>query len=319
MKITAYRESWPLRDVFRIAHSERYYAELVICKIEEDGIIGYGEAYPYMRYGESPDSVIKQIEVAIADIKKITSSNDIEKILPGGAARSAVDLAYWDLKAKKSGRSIWEISGLKKPNPICSAYTICVDNIEKIGNDSLKHQNKKILKLKLSGDGLDAKRIQIVSKNAPNARLVIDANESWDERKYQQLIETCKECNVEMIEQPFKAGNDSFLASIKREIPICADESCHTSKDLTSLVGKYDIVNIKLEKAGGLTEALKLKQKARMMGFKIMVGCMVSTSRSIRPAYYLSQDVEFADLDGFALLLRDRENGLRFSNSMVSE
>lgn len=319
MEITAYRESWPLRDVFRIAHSERYYAELVICEIEEGGIIGYGESYPYMRYGESSDSVVKQIEDSIADIKKITSSNDLESILPAGAARSAVDLAYWDLKAKKAGRSIWEISGMKKPNPICSAYTICVDSIEKVGKDSLKHQDKKILKLKLSGDELDAQRIQIVRKNAPNARLVIDANESWDEIKYEELIDICKECNVEMIEQPFKAENDGYLASIKREIPICADESCHTSKDLTSLVGKYDIVNIKLEKSGGLTEALKLKQKARMMGFKIMVGCMVSTSRSIRPAYYLAQDVGFVDLDGFALLLRDRKNGLKFTNSMVSE
>lgn len=319
MKVIIDIESWPIKKVFKIAHFSRFFSQTIYCELEKDGVVGIGESFPYSRYDECAESVYDQIFAKKKEIANIKNLDDLQKILPAGAARNAVDSAFWDLQAKLNNQTIWQFAKLPKPKPIESFYTLSIESPEKLRETILENNNKTIFKLKLNGDEYDKSRIITTRETAKNAKIVIDANEAWTPDFYDEIIETCLKADVKLIEQPFKAGEDDYLREIEHKIQICADESCHTSNDLEKLKGKYDIVNIKLDKSGGLTEALKLKEKAKEMGFKIMIGCMVSTSLSIKLAYYLAQDADYADLDGFALLTHDRKNSLILDGSMVSE
>jgi L-alanine-DL-glutamate epimerase-like enolase superfamily enzyme len=317
--LKAYHESWPIRGVFNIAHGSRTESDLVICEISDGENTGYGECYPYQRYNETVASVLSDITKVKDQLLTKPTRDYLMQIMPAGGGRCAIDLALWDLESKQTGRPIWSLAGLCAPKAIASAYTISIGSVAKVTEDAIANKDKKILKLKLAGDAFDKDRIKALSQHAPNSKIIIDANESWSREQYNDLIEVCQNAGVAMIEQPFKANSDDILTELNRPIPICADESCHTSADLKGLVGKYDMINIKLDKTGGLTEALNLLHNAEKLGFKIMVGCMVTTSLSIRPAYYLAQTAEIVDIDGFALLEKDREGGLNFQNSQVSE
>ncbi|MBT4989676.1 MAG: dipeptide epimerase [Rickettsiales bacterium] len=317
--IKAYVESWPIDGVFNIAHGSRTESQVIICEITDGHITAYGEAYPYNRFNETIDSVLADIDNYRDQITKNPNRAALLNIMPAGSARCAIDLALWDLESKKSNKQIWQLADLPQPRAITTAFTISIGSLEEVTADIKKNSDKKILKIKLSGDELDKERIIIARKYSPNSKIIIDANESWDLEKYHELINICQENNIAMIEQPFMAKHDELLRNLERPIPICADEACHTSQDLRGLVGKYDMVNIKLDKTGGLTEAINLYYAARILGFKIMLGCMVTTSLSIRPAYYLAQKADLVDIDGFVLLEKDREGGLQFKDSMVFE
>lgn len=314
------QENFALKHPFKIAHGTRYNADVIVVSITENGTVGYGEAVPYLRYAETCKSVITQIQNIAKKINSGITIEALQNIIPNGAARNAIDCALWDLKSKLSKQTIWEIAKLPKPQPTTTVITLVIDTPDKL---ALKAKEKSpifpTLKLKLAGDQLDEERIRAVHNAAPKSDIIIDANESWRKDQYLDLIKTCQESNVTMIEQPFKAQEDHILHTLPKPITICADESCHNSKDLPNLIGKYRMVNIKLDKTGGLTEAMLLLNKAKQLNFKIMVGCMVSTSLSIRPAYYLAQMADLIDIDGPILLKQDRKNGLIYNGSSVSE
>jgi len=240
----------------------------------------------------------------------------LQTLLPAGAARNALDCALWDLEAKRSGRRVWQLAALPEPGPVMTAYTLTLDTPEKMGAAARENALRPLLKLKLSGAG-DLDRVRAVRVNAPNAALIIDANEGWSVEDYRLLAPKLAGLGVTMIEQPFPAGDDGALAELPRPVPVCADEPCHTGDDLARLVGCYDAVNIKLDKSGGLTEALSMRSAARALGLKLMVGCMVATSLSMAPAQLLAQDADWADLDGPLLLAEDRSPGLLYRGSTV--
>jgi L-alanine-DL-glutamate epimerase-like enolase superfamily enzyme len=322
-KLIFRQESFPLKAPFKIAHGTRYESEVIYVEIQEGKFIGKGESYPYARYDETCESVLEQIANAKSEIENGMSLYELQSYMQAGSARAALDLALWDLESQKQNLPLWKIAGLAEPKAINTAYTLVIDEPEIIGKQAQDYANiYPILKLKLAGDGQDGERIMAVRHNAPNAKIVIDANESWnalDQTTCQTMLQICEQANVSMIEQPFKAGDDDMLSQLTTAITICADESCHTSHDLEKLQGKYQMINIKLDKTGGLTESLILLKKAKEMGFQIMVGCMVTTSLSIRPAYYLAQEADFADIDGPLLLHHDRPDGLYFSGAVVRD
>ena len=319
-KLTVKKEIFSLKSPFRIAHGTRYNSEVIVVEITDDNISGKGEAVPYKRYNETCESVIEQIKSVQNKINKGIDLKTLQKIMPNGAARNAIDCALWDLKAKQQKKHIWEIAGLPKPKTINTVFTLVIDSPDNMAREA-KEKTKlfSTLKLKLAGDEIDKDRMLAVHNAAPNSKIIIDANESWNEELYLDLIKTCQKSNVQMIEQPFKASQDEILATLPRPIDICADESCHVTSDLANLVGKYDMVNIKLDKTGGLTEAINLFKEAKKLNFKIMVGCMVGTSLSMRPAYYIAQMADLVDIDGPLLLKEDRDGGLIYTGSRVSE
>jgi L-alanine-DL-glutamate epimerase-like enolase superfamily enzyme len=240
----------------------------------------------------------------------------LQALLPAGAARNAVDLAFWDLESKLSGKRHWELAGLPAPQPVTTAYTLSLDTVEVMGRKAAENATRPLLKLKLAGPE-DLDRVAAVRRNAPKARIVVDANEGWTAAQYSALAPMLMELGVEMIEQPLPAGDDAALAGIERPVPVCADESCHDTATLAGLAGRYDMVNIKLDKTGGLTEALKLKAAAEAQGFGIMVGCMLATSLAMAPGVLLAQGVPVVDLDGPLLLAEDRDPALRIEDSLV--
>ena len=314
------KEVFSLKAPFRIAHGTRYDSEVIVVEIIDNGIRGFGESVPYQRYNETCDSVIEQIRSVESQINAGIDCMKLQEIMPNGAARNAIDCALWDLEAKKQKKSMWEISGLSKPKAIDTVYTLVINSPDKMAMEAKeKAELFPTLKMKLAGDSCDKQRIVAVHNMAPSANIVIDANESWDKTIYLDLIATCQLSNVKMIEQPFKANEDDILRDLPRPITVCADESCHTKEDLKKLVAKYDMVNIKLDKTGGLTGALELLKEARKLNFMVMVGCMVGTSLSMRPAYYLAQMVDLVDIDGPLLLTQDRDNGLCYRGSSVTE
>jgi len=317
-KLTVTKEEFPLLNPFKIAHGTRTVSEVILVEISEGEHIGQGESVPYARYNESCESVIEQIEQARPAIESGVSLEELQDLMPHGAARNAVDCALWNLKTKQENKELWEIASLPKPDIINTAYTLVINEPADMAKEaSDKCQKFPILKLKLAGDGKDNERMLSVRTAAPNATIVIDANESWDPDIYSESIKACNEAGISMIEQPFKSNSDQELKTLERPITICADESCHTAGDLDSLVGKYDMINIKLDKTGGLTEALKLAKRAKELNFKVMVGCMVGTSLSVLPAYYLAQIADFVDIDCPVLLAKDR-GLLHFDGAKVS-
>ena len=311
--LRAHAERWPIRGRFAISRGARTETEVVTVEARAEGVVGRAECVPYPRYGET----IKDTLAAVAslDTEGLTRAR-VESLLSPGAARNAVDCALWDLEAKRSGRRVWQLAGLAEPNPLVTAFTLSLDTPEKMGAAARENALRPLLKLKLSGAG-DLDRVRAVRNNAPNAALIVDANEAWSIEDYRALVPKLAALGVSLIEQPFKAGEDGALAGLDRPVPVCADESCHTSDDLARLAGLYDAVNIKLDKTGGLSEALALKRAAEAMGFKIMVGCMIGTSLGMAPALLVAQGAAWVDLDGPLLLEKDRTPGLRYQGSTV--
>ena len=310
--IQAQVEIFPLAHVFRISRGARTQAEVVTVTIEKDGVTGRGECVPYARYNETLESVIKQVESLPADIDKET----LQDTLPPGAARNAVDCALWDFECKKRDQRMWEIAGIQVPEQRITAYTLSLDEPENMFKQAEKNSNRPLLKIKL-GTQNDMPRLEAVRKGAPNSEIIVDANEGWDAELYSQLAPELVRLGVKLVEQPLPADQDGDLIGLPRPLPICADESCHDRKSLEKLIGKYDFVNIKLDKTGGLTEALLLKNKALEAGFKIMVGCMVGSSLAMAPATLIAQNATFVDLDGPLLLAHDRRHGLLYDESWV--
>jgi L-alanine-DL-glutamate epimerase-like enolase superfamily enzyme len=307
MKIEISHESFPLKSAFRISRGSKTTADVVTVKLTRNGVQGWGECVPYARYGETVESVIKQLQSLTPHITR----TELIGTLPAGAARNALDSAIWDLTAKEINNRVWQLAELPKTQPVQTAFTLSLDTVENMTRTAAENAHRPILKLKV-GTPDDLDRLVAVRDAAPDAKLVIDANEGWTIDDYHMLIDHLVDLNVALIEQPFPAGQDAFLADLNRPIPICADESMHTSSDLPALVGKYDCVNIKLDKSGGLTAAIDLKTKAQAMGFDIMVGCMVGTSLAMAPALLLASDATFVDLDGPLLLAKDRDTPILY-------
>lgn len=311
------RESWPIAGKFTISRGSKTTAEVVVVKLSASGQTGRGECVPYARYGESVEAVIEQIESQRAALAAGADRAALQSALPPGAARNALDCAFWDLEAKASGKRVWELAGLPDPVLIKTVYTLSLDSVENMAAAAVRNADRPLLKLKLAGpDDLD--RVRAVRAAAPGAKIVVDANEGWTLDQYVAFAPQLAEIGVAMIEQPLPAGEDAGLAEVERSVPVCADESCHDTATLADLVGRYDMINIKLDKTGGLTEALRLKQAAQEAGMEIMVGCMIATSLSMAPAVLVAQDVAVVDVDGPLLLAEDRPDGLFFDGSLVS-
>lgn len=310
------RESWPIRGSFTISRGSRTSAEVVVVQLSDGRHTGRGECVPYPRYDETVDGVMAEIEGLRDALAQGLDRHGLQDRLPAGAARNALDCAFWDLEAKRAGQRVWQLAGLAEPGPLASAYTLSLDTPARMAVSAKDNRERPLLKLKLSGpDDLD--RVAAVRANAPDARLIVDANEGWTADQYRNLSEELRELGVDMIEQPLPAGDDEGLAGIARPVPVCADESCHDRASLEALAGKYDMVNIKLDKTGGLTEALALKAEAEAAGFAVMVGCMLATSLAMAPAVLLGQEVEIVDLDGPLLLAQDRADALTFEGSFI--
>lgn len=309
-------ESWPIRGTFTISRGSKTQADVVLVELSDGQHKGRGECVPYPRYGESIEHVIALIEDLQADLKNGLDRQALQDRMPAGAARNAVDCAFWDLAAKQQGKRAWELAGFSKLNPLTTAYTLSLDEPAAMRENAATNKSMPLLKLKLAGLG-DLARVQAVREGSPAARIIIDANEGWTTQIYNDLAPALQQLGVEMIEQPFPAGNDAELASLNRTVPVCADESCHDSNSLSDIVGKYDMINIKLDKTGGLTEALKLAEAAQKSGLGIMAGCMVSTSLAMAPAMVVAQKASIVDLDGPLLLAKDRDHGLVINNGIM--
>lgn len=310
-------ETFPIAGTFTISRGSKTEAEVITCAIAESGHVGRGECVPYRRYGETMESVREAIEQARTAIEAGASRVDLLGLMPAGAARNAVDCALWDLEAKASGVSAWTRLGTAQPVALETAYTLSLGEPEAMAAQARANAARPLLKVKIGGDN-DIARIRAVTEAAPHSRIILDANEGWTDANIAQNMATAAELGIALIEQPLPAGADAILARIPHPLPICADESVHVADDLGKLMGLYDAVNIKLDKSGGLTAALELRDRARAMGFQVMVGCMVGTSLAMAPAVLLAQGAEFVDLDGPLLLARDRTPGLIYHGSMVS-
>ncbi len=317
MQLSVRHESWPIRNSFTISRGSKNTAEVVLVELKDGTAVGRGECVPYAHYGEDIEGVTRQIESVRATLEGGAGRDQIQSLMAPGAARNAVDCALWDLEAKSSGARVTERAGVRVPKQIRTVFTLSLDTPEKMREAAEQHQEYPILKLKLAGDG-DLQRVSAVREGAPRTAIIVDANEGWDLEHYRNLTSPLKELGVNMIEQPFPAGEDAALAELEHPIPICADEACHDRTSLPSLVGLYDIVNIKLDKTGGLTEALALKREAVAMGFEIMVGCMLATSLAMAPAMMLADGAAFVDLDGPLWLMNDRPEGLRFDGTLIT-
>ncbi|GIK98092.1 MAG: dipeptide epimerase [Alphaproteobacteria bacterium] len=310
------RESWPIAGTFTISRGSKTAAEVVVVEIAEGDHRGRGECVPYQRYGESIEGAVAQIESLRTELEGGLDRAGLQRALPPGAARNAVDCALWDLEAKRAGRRAWQLAGLPEPQPTVTAYTLSLDTAEKMGAAAKANAHRPLLKLKLAGPE-DLDRVRAVHANAPQARLIVDANEGWTAEVYTKLAPELAALAVEMIEQPLPASDDAALAGIRRPVPVCADESAHDRAGLAKLAGKYDAINIKLDKTGGLTEALALAAAARTAGLQIMVGCMVATSLAMAPALLVAGQARWVDLDGPLLLAKDRDPGLAFAGSLI--
>lgn len=315
MKVT--HEAWPLRDVFAISRGKKKQADVVVVALQIDGTVGRGECVPYARYGESVSSVIAQIHGLSQAIADGLTQKELAQVLPPGAARNALDCAFWDLRCKQTHRAIWQHLKLPVPQPILTAYTLSLDTPENMRAKARQNAHRPLLKLKLA-DGQDVARVAAVREGAPSSTLIVDANESWNPALYESMIEAFVTLGVAMIEQPLPAHADDALTTLPRPIPICADESCHDRHSLPKLAGRYDVINIKLDKTGGLSEALQLRELAQQQGFQVMVGSMVATSLSMAPALLVAQGTAYADLDSPLLLQRDRAHGLTVDGSFLA-
>jgi L-Ala-D/L-Glu epimerase / N-acetyl-D-glutamate racemase len=315
-ELSASVERWAMRGGFTISRGSKQEAVVVVATIRDGAFEARGECVPYARYGESVEGVVRAIEACRPAIAQGLDRADLQALFPAGAARNALDCALWDLEAKRSGLSVAQLAGLAQLRAVETAFTISLAAPEEMAARARAAASYPVLKLKLGGDG-DEERLAAVREAAPNARLIADANEGWRASDLERLLAAAKAAGIELIEQPLPAGDDAVLEHIGRVVPVCADESVHDRASLATIAPRYDAVNIKLDKTGGLTEALTTATEARRLGLKIMVGCMVATSLAMAPALLLAQDADFVDLDGPLLLKRDRVPGLAYSSGTV--
>ncbi|MBX6368810.1 MAG: dipeptide epimerase [Rhodospirillales bacterium] len=316
-RLTIRRESWPLAKPFTISRGTKTHAEVVVAEITDGANHARGEGVPYVRYGETVDGVVAQAESVADAIAAGIEPRDLQALLPPGAARNAVDCALWDLRAKSELTPIWRLIGFDAPHPVVTAYTLSLDSPAAMAETAAENAFRPLLKLKLGGGSEDLERVRAVRAGAPKSRLIVDANEAWSPEDFAALAPALAELGVALLEQPLPAGKDEALAHLPRPVPVCADESCHVVADLDRLAGRYDAVNVKLDKAGGLTEAAALVKEAKGRGLRVMIGCMVGTSLAMAPALVLASEADFVDLDGPLLLARDRQPGLRYEGSTV--
>ena len=311
-------ESWPIRGAFRIARGAKTQAHVVVAAIQDGAVIGRGECVPYARYGESVESVRGEIEALRSEVEGGLTRDALQQRMTAGAARNALDCALIDWEAKSSGRPAFDVLGLPPPVPLRTAYTLSLDSPEAMGAAAADAAAKgyRLLKLKLAG-GADLDRVEAVRRGNPSARLIVDANEGWTPDDLFHLAPELARLGVALIEQPLKAEADDALFGYRSPVPLCADESCHTRADLPRVAGRYDHINVKLDKTGGLTEAVGLVREARLLGLGLMVGCMVSTSLAMAPASLLAALADFVDLDGPLLLARDREPAMRYEADLL--
>ena len=310
------RESWPLSRTFTISRGSKTSAEVVVVELYRAGVRGRGECVPYSHYGETPETTTAELLALEREVESGIERRDLQDILPAGAARNGLDCALWDLEAKAGNGVLHQCTELDVLNPVTTAYTLSLDTPERMARSARENRHRPLLKMKLGSEG-DLERVAAVRENAPAARLIVDANEGWSEEMVEPLCAGLAGFGVALIEQPLPAGKDGMLARVDHPVPLCADESCHTAEEVELLAPAYDFVNIKLDKAGGLTAAFALARKARDCGLGIMVGCMVGTSLAMAPAVLLAQKAEFVDLDGPLLLAADREGGLVFEGSLL--
>ena len=312
MRISVVEESFALAEVFTISRGAKTEARVLTVRISDGNATGRGECVPYGRYGETLASVAAEI----AGLPDDFSRADLQGLLPAGAARNAVDCALWDLAAKQAGKRVWDMAGLARPRPVITAFTLSLDTPERMRDAAARHAHRPLLKIKL-GTSDDMARLAAVRAGAPRTRIIIDANEGWSAEIYADLAPHLLRMGVALVEQPLPAGADEMLAEMARPVPVCADESCHDRASLAGLAGKYDMVNIKLDKAGGLTEALALRDLAMAQGYGVMVGCMVGSSLAMAPAVLLAQGAGIVDLDGPLLLAEDRDYPLAYDAAGV--
>ena len=312
MNITVTPESFRLAQVFTISRGSRTEAKVLTIRVGDGAHEGWGECVPYARYDETLESVTAEIEALPEQFDR----QALYELLEPGAARNAVDCALWDLEAKRSGKRVWDIAGLPAPKPEITAYTLSLDTPEAMQQQAAKNAFRPLLKIKL-GTPDDMPRLEAVRAGAPKSSIIIDANEGWSAEVYADLAPHLVRLGVELVEQPLPAADDEALIGMERPVPVCADESCHDRASLPGLKGKYDVVNIKLDKTGGLTEALALRDAARAEGYGVMVGCMVGTSLAMAPATLIAQGAGWTDLDGPLLLAEDREVPLAFDEKGV--
>jgi L-alanine-DL-glutamate epimerase-like enolase superfamily enzyme len=350
LTIEAREEVWPLKQTFRISRGSRTEAQVVVVTVSDGVHTGRGECVPIARYDQSTESVLAQLELAKAE--ENLGRQTLQQLLPAGAARNALDCALWDLEAKIAGKRVWELANIPMAHcsrrPACHAeasrrrvgdahashseaattnagdadqvetsFTISLDTPEEMATAAKASLASPIFKLKLGGDSSDLARVKAVRAAAPASRLFIDANESWSPDHYREIVPALKEFGVELIEQPFPAEADAVLETLDHPVPVCADESCHTNADLPRLKNLYEVINVKLDKTGGLTEALRLCESARQSGFKLLIGCMVCTSLGIAPARLLASAADYVDLDGPLLLTRDREDRIAYNKGRI--
>jgi len=312
MDISVTRDVFRLAKVFTISRGSRRQAEVLTVRVSDGGVIGWGECVPYARYDETLDSVTAEIE----GLPEVFDRAALQELLPAGAARNAVDCALWDLEAKRAGVRVWDLAGLSAPGPEVTAYTLSLDEPEAMRAQAAEHAHRPLLKIKL-GTPDDMPRLESVRAGAPEARIIVDANEGWSAKVYADLAPHLVRLGVSLVEQPLPADDYEALIGMERPVPVCADESCHDRQSLPHLKGKYDVVNIKLDKTGGLTEALALRDAALSEGYKVMVGCMVGSSLAMAPATLVAQGALVTDLDGPLLLAEDRGNALTFDEAGV--
>ncbi|MBO9473029.1 dipeptide epimerase [Shimia sp. R10_1] len=312
MKITVTPDVFKLAQVFTISRGSRTEAKVLTVRVEENGVVGWGECVPYARYDETLESVTEEIEGLPAKIDR----EALYDLLPAGAARNAVDCALWDLECKQAGKRAWDLAGLPKPGPEITAYTLSLAAPADMQAQAAKNAHRPLLKIKL-GTPDDMPRLEAVRAGAPKSTIIVDANEGWSAEVYADLAPHLVRLGVALVEQPLPAGEDDALIGMERPVPVCADESAHDCTSLPKLKGKYDVVNIKLDKTGGLTEALRLREAAVAEGYKVMVGCMVGSSLAMAPATLLAQGAMVTDLDGPLLLGEDRDTPLLFDDKGV--
>lgn len=317
-KLSVTRQKWPINGTFRISRGSKSKAEVIVVELTEAGIKGRGEAVPYARYDETCKSVIKEIKAIAPHIENGLTRLQLLSFMAPGAARNAIDAALWDLEAKLINQPASSIANMGELKPVITAYTLSLDTPSNMANAALSAQYHPLLKLKLGGDLLQDQAAMVAVRRAlPQHRLIVDANEAWTPESIFPLLDTAYECGIELIEQPLPTHMDHMLANISPQVPLCADESFHTIEDLETIQKRYQAVNIKIDKTGGLTYALAVMIAAKNANLKIMIGCMVASSLAIAPAFILTRDADWVDLDGSLLLSKDREHGLKAHNGIL--
>ena len=318
MNVFSYRtEQFDLHTPFVISRGTRTDTTVIVVEVERNGKRGWGESCPTPHYGESVESVKSQIADVALEIKRGMTREELQTALPPGAARNAIDCAMWDLEAKEQGKTIAELMGHEWPDSLQSVETVSIGDAEKMGAKAKTLANFPVIKVKMNAEDIE-NRIKAVHENAPNAKIIVDANESWNADIVRRVGQTLKDNGVVMLEQPVPPKDDETLRGIKAPLPLGADESCHVAADLERLHGIYDVVNIKLDKTGGLTEAKKLLDQAKEMGFDIMVGCMVGTSLSMAAGMFIATEASYVDLDAPTMLSSDRDHALSIIDGKMS-